>query len=302
MPKLTRSILINRRTNTWSYYATTSPGIPDARYDGDARTKSLRLDPVTPGLKVQPSSFGDVLQTPAPGGRLATPKLHPTEVYLEGGAKEHGHLLLTDDAGHRTGYLKGRLVNEIPGAKVRPVVLGVGADAEPDYVIPGGHHVTVAVDGSSLKAPSDTTVGLIGDGYDLEVKGIHLKPGDRQKLDPAVNGSHLAYTTTDAQSPTISVGASYPTDYYTFTVKAAIKGPGTLTAELPLEGDTLTLRESQPGSEVAFTVTTEREDARGVRTFENPSVTLAPGDAATLDFAPWDQGGQMPHFAVKHCG
>ena len=84
---------------------------------------------------------------------------------------------------------------------------------EPDYFIPAGTHFTVTIEGEGLTATDDTSVGVIGDAYDLTVDGIQLHPGGQQTIDPAADGSSISYSFTGAQSPVISLGASYPGSY-----------------------------------------------------------------------------------------
>jgi hypothetical protein len=142
---------------------------------------------------------------------------------------------------------------------------------EPDYYVPAGKHVTVTIEGDGQKATYDTSVGIIGDAYDLTVHGIQLHPGDQQSIDPAADGSSISYSFTDAQSPLISLGASYPSSYYTFTVSAAVHGPGTITAQLPLGTGQFSLGEPAGSSPGDYTVTTEREDQLGVRSDQSPA-------------------------------
>jgi hypothetical protein len=169
---------------------------------------------------------------------------------------------------------------------------------EPDYYVPAGKHVTVTVEGAGQASTYDTSVGIIGDAYDLVVGGIQLHPGDRQSIDPAADGSSISYSITDAQSPVMSLGASYPSSYYTFTIGAAVHGPGTITARLPLDTGQFSFSEPAGSSPGDYTVTAEREDQHGVRSDQLPGFTLQPGDTAALDYTSWDQGGAMRPFTI----
>ena len=53
-PGQTRKVLVNTKTDTWSYRAAANPHAPASRYTGDATTQSLLLLPARPGLGVQP--------------------------------------------------------------------------------------------------------------------------------------------------------------------------------------------------------------------------------------------------------
>ena len=278
-PGLTRSIAVNRAADTWTYNASTNPSDPESKYDGDATTKSLMLFPTSPGLPPQPSAYAD-RDVPKPGsvGALVAPAHGvATEVFLDAAVDSGAHLLITDDAGHQTGYLDGGQVNQIPGAVIQEQLLDDPQEnAEPDYTIPSGVHFTVTLDGTGEQAREAAGVDIIGDAYDLAVQGIRLAPGTQQTVTPAVDGSTLAYTSPDAQSPTLSLGASYPASFYTFTVDASTTGPGTVTADLPLDTGQFSVNESSSGSDSSLTASVERADANSLRT------ELLPGTALRL--------------------
>jgi hypothetical protein len=265
-------------------------------------TRSLELTPAPAGLGEHPWPY-DLRDSALGKGQLgaAAPKAgSPTEAFLDSSdLTSHGHLLLTDDAGQHTGYLDGKLVNQIPGATIQQNMLDNWQDSqEPDYFIPAGTHFTVGIEGDGLTATDNTSVGVIGDAYDLTVDGIQLHPGDQQTIDPAADGSSVSYSFTDAQSPVISLGASYPGSYYTFTIHAAVHGSGTITAQLPLDTGQFSLSEPAQSSPGGYTVAVEREDEHGVRSDQIPGFTLQSGDTAALDYTSWDQGGTMSPFIL----
>ncbi|MHB8465437.1 MAG: hypothetical protein ACYDD7_11445, partial [Acidimicrobiales bacterium] len=139
-PGVTREITFDTTKNTWNYVAATNPNEPSEVYEGDASTQSISLFPTSPGVGTQPCPFCQKVPAPAGGGsaigargtqkgarlvsaRSAVPNPDTTvEIYLEGSDTNHGHLLITDAAGHRLGIVDGKIVNEIPGAQaVRPL-------------------------------------------------------------------------------------------------------------------------------------------------------------------------------------
>ena len=60
------------------------------------------------------------------------------EISLLGGDTNHANLVVTDDAGHQLGYVKGKLVQEIPGGQVDQVISnGDWTDKiAPDFFVP----------------------------------------------------------------------------------------------------------------------------------------------------------------------
>jgi hypothetical protein len=116
-PDQTRAITFDTKADTWRYQAATNPDEPDSLYEGDAKTKTLILFPTSPGQGTQPCPFcgkravdGSTTGTIGAAARTAT-------IFLTGSATNHAHVLVTDQRGHRLGYVHGKLVNEIPGAR-----------------------------------------------------------------------------------------------------------------------------------------------------------------------------------------
>ena len=125
-PGETRAITFDTKADTWTYAAASNPGVPDSVYEGDAQTKTLSLFPTSPGLGTQPCPF--CAKEPTTGTSKAGDNTE--EISLMGSDTEHATLLVTDDAGRQLGYVKGNLVNQIPGARCRPGDLGRGLDRQ----------------------------------------------------------------------------------------------------------------------------------------------------------------------------
>jgi hypothetical protein len=292
-PKTTREITVNTRANTWSYYAATQPGVPLAQYNGDARSGTLRLYPATPGLSVQPSLFGSRLRaaTASSTGALPSAGQFPVQIMLTG--SDHTdlpRLLLTDDAGNHTGYLNGRQVNTIPGGGVHYLVFGDWQNGpEPVYTVPAGTHVTLTVDGTTLRRTERAHVAVIGNGFDVTLDGIQVRPGDPLAIDPAADGSGVRFATPAAQSATMSLGASYPDSHYTFTIHARIPAGAELTARRPLNTGQFSLGQQGGQAPGQYAVTVEREDSGGVHYGQTPVITLQPGYGTSLNYQARDQ-------------
>ena len=67
-----------------------SPGYPQAQYEGNAKSETLRLAPVTPGLGVQPCPF-------CVGRQGGGSKYN--QIRLDGSANEHARLLVDRQPG-----------------------------------------------------------------------------------------------------------------------------------------------------------------------------------------------------------
>src|SRR5205807_8746245 len=68
-PKVTRAIKIDRNANTWSYDAATNPSNPSELYQGDANTKTIDVEPTSPGIGPQPCPFCGNLSAAGGGGK-----------------------------------------------------------------------------------------------------------------------------------------------------------------------------------------------------------------------------------------
>ncbi|MET9341088.1 hypothetical protein [Nonomuraea sp. NPDC003804] len=242
-PGVTQKVRVDLTRDTWEYKTTTKPGEPVNLYEGDAETRTLELTPVEAVTEIQPCSFcgrNDDSEQSGKGSAKGEPAADIKLVYLDGDAANHPHLLLTDDAGRRTGYVDGELVNEIPGAAVgKPKGGKPGDDPEPEYTIPGGNHFTITVDGGHLtKDVKDVQVGIIYDAFDVAAEQIQLRKGAKDVFDVSADMSKFGYTASDTVSPVVHFGASISDDeYLTFNVSNSADVAGsTMSAELPLDG------------------------------------------------------------------
>ncbi|KAA2262724.1 hypothetical protein F0L68_12600 [Solihabitans fulvus] len=310
-PKTVQRIEVDRKANTWKYTTAANPNDPAETYEGDASTPPIELLPANPGLPEQPFPLAGAGGSGGGGSNSGTPFLAakpdgsiPSEVFLEADPRNHGHLLITDSAGHRTGFVNGKLVNEIPGATAEARLMGDwDASPEPVYTIPAGVHFKIALDGKDMKSKDKETVGIIGATFDLAVEDINLNPGEQDVIDPSSDNGGLTYTASKAQSPTITFGATDPHSYYTFTVQnAAVGDNGSIGAHLAPPGQPFTVDASKAGAKGGYTINVEREDDKGVRLFKRQGIALESGDTAAFDYSGWDGGGQTIALAVTHQG
>jgi hypothetical protein len=147
-PRKARKVLVNTKTDTWSYRAAVNPRAPASLYKGSAATGSLLLLPARPGLGVQPCGFCSPAIVPttaaitAAPGRTRADRVPRQAIRLQTSGPVSARLLITDARGRRIGFARGRLVNEIPGARiVRVFVAGARTwlqRLEPQYEVPTG--------------------------------------------------------------------------------------------------------------------------------------------------------------------
>lgn len=215
-----RRLLISTVKNTWSYYAMVSPGYPEAQYEGNAKSYSLRLAPVTPGLGVQPCPF-------CVGRQGAGSKFN--QIRLDGTSNEHARLLVVDDKGRRTGLVGNKVVNQIPGAKVLPRSSGgirlrtdgtLWKDSPaPVIQVPKDVEFDVNIDGRHLGVRDRETLSLVGPTYDATVENVIMAPHQEANVALSPKGNAITYLPSDkTDSPAISLGAESKTAAYRITV------------------------------------------------------------------------------------
>ena len=300
-PNQTRTISFDANRNTWSYDASTVPGQADSLYEGDAKTKTLALDPASPGLGTQQCPFcGKVpaspTETTAGAGNVA-------EVSLTGSAANHANLVLSDEAGHRLGYVHGKYVNQIQGAYDAPTVSNDDWDnrALPDFYVPADKTYTLTLDGGRLTGVDDETIHVIGPSFDLVVKGIVMRPGDKDTLVMDPDATRIRYTSSRPESPVITIGVSDLNADYSFELGGLAEKPGgTLNLTLPAEGAALTVETVGSASSLHLKMT--RETEQGEQVFQPGPVALASGDKATLQFGRWTDPSQAEPLVIAHGG
>jgi len=309
-PGVTRALTIDRNQNTWKYDAATNPSEPSEIYDGDATTGSMFLFPTSPGMGTQPCPFC-AKQGTVGGGVRATAGAVPLqangapateEIYLDGSDVDHGHLLITDDSGHRLGMVAGELVNEIPGATVSYNFANEDwlEQPEPDYSVPDGAKYTITLDGTGLREADQSAVGVIGPSFDLYVDNINLQPGEKTTIGVAPDMTNVTFASTNAETPDVEVGVSDDTADYALGLKGGIVQPGsTLSLDLPLSNTDLTLA-NIPVANVDFTLT--RDDDRSSIDFKHDSIAFESGDTAVFHYGDWTSHDQPLTVDTTHNG
>ena len=85
---------------------------------------------------------------------------------------------LKDDNGRATGFVGGKIVNNIPGVVVQRTIAAQNwrGAPEPTYLVPKDAEITATIDGSSLTKNDKETITLIGTGIYSEVSEIVVEP------------------------------------------------------------------------------------------------------------------------------
>ncbi len=224
-----RVLSIDTAANTWSYLAATNPNQPGAVYRGNAKTETLQLWPTNPGLQIQNCPF-------CAGRQGAGSKYN--EVALSNPGDEHAHLLITDPKGRQTGYLKGKLINRIPGARVIPRaaggpsldddgdISGSANSLEPIYRFPKNLTLRIKVQGSNLTYRDRESVNVVGPTFEASVDDVRVGPGLNAFVKLSPKNRTLVYTGSRAKStPQVVFGAQSKEAVYRIAVIAPESPP-----------------------------------------------------------------------------
>ena len=295
-PKEVRRVVLDGQTNTWSYEAAVNPQAQSELYEGNAGTQTLDLTPTSARLTRQACPFcaGEASGKASRG--LAAPAPRYNQVFLDG----DGHLLLRDDGGRRLGYVAGRWVNEIPGARsVRlKTATPLADDPEPTYWLPQGVNVTITLDGRNLAQESASDLVLIGPGYSFGVEGISLEPGQVDTVRFAPAAGILTYETARSEAPNIVIGIEQPVADYSFELQGAdMPGGGLITVVLDVLAGDLVVNAGKLTSGGAFNLALSRYDDASVQEFYTDELALPAGARLTINYARW--GGQGAGLVIE---
>ena len=303
-PDQARAIAFDTNKDTWSYDAAANPSDPSELYQGDANTKTIVLFPTSPGQGTQPCPFcGKVPSQGSTAG--ATGAARTAVIYLTGSATNHSHVLVTDQAAHRLGYVNGKLVNEIPGAHY--ILLTSDRTwknkLEPVLYVPANVAYTITLDGTPLTAPDTESIGIIGPSWRIAVKSIPMSPGDKDTLTVDPNATRLTYHTTRAKAPTIEASVSDTRAHYAFVIAGVSNQPGsTINLHVPAEGGSLIINNAGSTGKSSVNVQMTRSTEQGVQVFSHNDIPLAGGDSAELLFGNWTNTSQGIPLVTTHNG
>jgi hypothetical protein len=299
-PGITRAVDFDTNANTWSYNASTKPGLAEALYTGDAdHPYNLRLDPTPPGESTpQPFDFTNSPNAGAGGaGSAGSAKLY-NQISLLGNPSNHAHLLIRDQQGRVTGFVKGKIVNQIPGVQVQQIASldNWASTPEPNYLIPTTMKaVTVFIDGSDLSKPDKEKLTLIGQGFYTEVSDLKMTPGQRDGIYFTGDGKGFVYGTAPGhdQSPTVASAIAVGDNAYAFAAKAlGVEGGSQLTMYIDpkLNAFVLDTTGTTPvkaqGGYASYVISTVKAGPNGDTTWVNGKkpILLRPKQQAIIDY------------------
>jgi hypothetical protein len=286
-PGVTRAVDIDTNEDSWHYVGGTNPSNTDEVYEGDASTKTLELDPTSPGEEYSPCPFcdagaaGDGEDDPK-GGVLAEDKRF-TEITLNGDPRNHPHLVFTDDDGNRTGIVDGKMLQEIPDVEVVKAyaVQNWEGAPEPRFRLPEGADYSITVDGTALDKAAKPTINLVGNGLVIDIEDIAIAPGQKDEM--ALPGGYgITYQSNGEGevAPNIFAGLVEDGSSYNFAASAVgLKKGSTISLLVEQEEKVVILDstggEGAGGTKPVYILQLTKADEDGtISQWQNPEVEL----------------------------
>jgi hypothetical protein len=308
-PLKTRAVEIDPRAETWSYDAAISPRYEDSHYEGDAGTRSMELHPLKPGLGPQPCPFcGSPNASGGPGAKgSGRPAKAEQRIALEGDPSNHGHLLITDPRGRRTGYVGDRLLTEIPGSRARFTLTDQNwrLGPEPVYTLPADVRVTVTANGGSLASPAVENVSVVKPGASVAVNGLRIGPGQQARVEFGESLSSVKYRAGDLQgaAPIVKLGRDTAGADFAVSLKAPVlKGPRALSVRLDPASRRVTVKSPEGAPAAGYTLSLTRFTVLGKQEFRHDELSLAPGSTARLKFRGFNRSGEALPLSTNSGG
>ena len=281
-PGAERHIEVDTNAETWQYNAATNPDEPESLYEGDAETNTLSLTPTRPRLQAQNCPFCGNVDYGSNDG------LTSVSINAKG-----ARLTVTDDKGNVTGYVDGKWVNNIPGAKVVfPKNIFIRGVLPPQMMFPNGSPFKItATEGPNTPPNDKATFTVVRSGSITQVGGVDLS-SNPDSLN--VDGPSIQYTSGDGgETPIIEQAVTNAGDDYRYVVagNSAMGAGGTVDFSV----DPQTGEFKVGGSDASqYSVNVDRIDEQGNDTnFSTNNLDVGAGDTAELNAGTWQDGGQI---------
>lgn len=277
-PGTTQAVSVDTNAETWSYELAINPTDPSTLWGGQGTTNPMFVVPLSPGLGVQPCPFC---------GAAGRSRAGVVRISLGGDPDVHGHLLIVS-GGRRLGYVNGRFVNEINGARViRPLLNEIWkAHPEPIYEVPAGTKLSITLQGAGASGHDAAAVHVTGPGFGATVENLLPGPTSSDQITVAPGGSAVALALLGSAqngTPTVQLARDHGRTGSVLVVTPKALAAGTqLNLRLAPSISRLSVTTSGATQPVPVAVTLRAVGPAGSRIVQNHNVGLTPGMPATF--------------------
>lgn len=266
-PGMTEAISVDEHRDSWSYLVATTPAAPDGVWRGTGTSNEMNLIPVSTVTQRQPCPFCSWSRT--------------VTVSVGGNPDEHGHLLITTSDGRRLGYLNGRFVNEILGARIviPPLNQIWRAAPEPLYQIPSNDRFTVTLQGAGATGRDVASVYVSGPGFGATAGNLLPGPSSSYQLAVAPGQLQLRVLGSAAtEQPTLQLASNQQR----LTVSPRSLSPGLALAVRLSSAGRILLSASGTGTSTPLSLALQTVRSSGSRTVAKSVPPLSSGRQATF--------------------
>ena len=273
-PDQIRVIEVDRNSESWTYQGATNSDEPESTYEGDANSLTLQLEPVYAQLVMQ---------------NCTTCNQEACQIWVEGEAS----ILIVDDRQRMLGFVDGRQINEIPGAKVIYPLTEDESDISPVYIMPLLENFRVILQGTNPDEQVTANLTILAPEYVISVEDIILEPGQSdvvavnplQSLREDQTTTTVDYLPGGQESPTLTVGALDNDTNYLFAVTGHDLQDGmVLETAINLDADAFGFGQTNSSQSYIYDIAVARIDESGEQIFGHEGVKIEADCVAQMQY------------------
>jgi hypothetical protein len=273
-PDQIRVIEVDRNSESWTYQGATNSDEPESTYEGDANSLTLQLEPVYAQLVMQ---------------NCTTCNQEACQIWVEGEAS----ILIVDDRQRMLGFVDGRQINEIPGAKVIYPLTEDESDISPVYIMPLLENFRVILQGTNPDEQVTANLTILAPEYVISVEDIILEPGQSdvvavnplQSLREDQTTTTVDYLPGGQESPTLTVGALDNDTNYLFAVTGHDLQDGmVLETAINLDADAFGFGHTNSSQSYIYDIAVARIDESGEQIFGHEGVKIEADCVAQMQY------------------
>lgn len=296
-PGESRALAVDRKTEAWSYLASTNPEEPEAVYVGDKHSGTLTLTALAPRLVQQECPFcrGELDDEVAESGT--------NQFSLTGAAAQSSDtdFYLTDAADQRLGRVTGRLVRDVPDGRIIPLSQGPGVAPAPFLEAPASLDTTVTI--VSQEESTALDFAMIGAGYDVLISGVNAPDGATAQVRLAADGSRVTYSQKPVAGPNMSVAVENAEGYVfdlNLDIVRMVAEDASITIASPDETADVVVGSPTAGRySLSIDVVGPDDSERQLVVAE---FDLASSQQVVLNFEQWRPGGPLQADVINESG
>ncbi|MFQ3633255.1 MAG: hypothetical protein SNJ65_16870, partial [Roseiflexus sp.] len=317
-PGQEKHIEIDTNANTWTYaLAALNPASDSAPWRGDASTLSLEITPLSIRDKPMPCPFCAETSSSASSdpnlffnvaGQIGSSQISSSRSTIVAVSRSRAasvsdtqrsvsapsiQPVVTTTNGQRVGVINGRIVNEVPGARVVRLRGVLYNNQPPLIILPAGLDVTISYTVSDPSVDQEhVSIGVFRPGTTFVIDGMQTRPGQQPEIQ-LTGKTSFAVKSNGPSQPRFWLGLDAKTNQLFQINSFAFDSQTTLQMQVDPDNGRLTVGGDQSASG-SYNLMIATLDQAGERIFASSQIS-ADGDL-TFDFGAWTGSGPMNVF------